>query len=362
VKRVLFVDDEPHILEGLQRMLRPLREAWDVAFASSGQEALDRLAQAPCDVLVTDIRMPGMNGIELLSRVIEQYPFMARIVLSGTADQDLTLRSVTLAHQYLLKPCNAGILREKVEQAMALQATLANPKLKELIYRLHSIPSIPSVYWNPIEMLQAPKVSPKDIGQIIRNDPGMSAKVLQLVNSGFFGLGRRITSPAEAAIGLGVDTVKALALSVCTFSQFNVQGLSGFSIEGLQEHSLRVGLLARQIAASLGQPCSAVEDAFLGGLMHDIGKLVLASNCSDQYQAALLRAREDSLPLREVEQAVFGTAHDEVGGHLLWLWGLPASICDVATKHHRYLPDSGLRASPVMAVHIADALVNASLD
>jgi putative nucleotidyltransferase with HDIG domain len=362
VKRILFVDDEPRILEGLQRMLHPLRAVWDVAFASSGQEALERLANAPRDVLVTDIQMPGMNGIELLSRVIEQYPFMVRMVLSGTADQDLTLRSVTLAHQYLLKPCNAGILREKVEQAMELQVTLANPKLKELIYRLHSIPSIPSVYWNLLEALQTPEVSPKNIGQIIGNDLGMSAKVLQLVNSVFFGLSRRITTPAEAAIYLGVDTVKALALSVCTFSQFDVKGLPGFSIEGLQEHSMRVALLARQIAGSLGQPRSSVEDAFMGGLLHDIGKLVLASNCPDQYKTALLRAKENSLPLREAEQAVFGTAHDEVGGYLLWLWGLPASIADVATKHHRYLPDSELKVSPVLAVHIADALVNASLD
>jgi putative nucleotidyltransferase with HDIG domain len=343
-------------------MLYPLRHVWDVRLVSSGQEALHQLSQAPFEVLVTDVQMPEMSGIELLSRVTEQYPLLVRIVLSGTADQEMTLRSVTLAHQYLLKPCDATVLREKVEQAMHLQATLANPGLKQLIYRLHSVPSIPLVYSNLMHALQSPDVPAKEIGRIIGSDLGMSAKVLQLANSAFFGLNRRITTPAEAAIYLGVDTVRALALSICTFSQFHVEGLPGFSIEALQDHSIRVGLLARQIAKSLGQPRSSAEDAFVGGLLHDIGKLVLASHCPGQYKQALLKAQEQSIPIRDAEQAVFGTAHDEVGGYLLWLWGLPGPVADVATRHHRYPADSELSVSPVLAVHIADALVNAGLD
>src|SRR5262249_34954838 len=109
-KRILFVDDEPQVLEGLQRILYPLPREWKMEFVASGNEALKRLGETEFDVLVTDVRMPEMSGIELLAEVVERYPQVIRMVLSGTVDQDLTLRSAALAHQYLVKPCDAQAL------------------------------------------------------------------------------------------------------------------------------------------------------------------------------------------------------------------------------------------------------------
>jgi YesN/AraC family two-component response regulator len=123
MKRVLFVDDEPKILEGLRRMLYPLRNEWHTAFASNGRDALQLLSESDYDVLVTDIRMPGMSGIELLQEVVKLFPNVVRLVLSGTADRAITLRSVTLAHQYLVKPCDAATLRATVEQSFRLRET-----------------------------------------------------------------------------------------------------------------------------------------------------------------------------------------------------------------------------------------------
>ncbi|MBZ5580545.1 MAG: response regulator, partial [Acidobacteriia bacterium] len=198
MKRVLFVDDEPKVLSGLQRMLYALQNEWHMEFVASGAEALQRLSESEFDVLVTDIRMPVMSGIELLMEVVERYPQIIRLVLSGTVDTDLTLRSAALAHQYLVKPCDAAILRAKVDHALNLRVVLADPGLKQLISRLPSLPSVPAIYARLLEALRSPDVSTKDIGAIIEQDMGMTAKILQLVNSAFLGITRRITTPGEA--------------------------------------------------------------------------------------------------------------------------------------------------------------------
>ena len=214
MKRILFVDDEPKVLDGLRRMLYPYRNEWQMVFVSSASEALQQLSHAQFDVLITDVRMPQMSGIELLSEVVERHPHVVRMVLSGMADKDVTLPSVMLAHQYLDKPCDAVTLRSAVERVFQLRVILDNPSLKQLISRIHSLPSIPTVYMRLIQALQTPDVAPQEIGRIISQDLAMTAKILQLVNSAFFGHRRSITNPTEAVIYLGADTVRALALSV----------------------------------------------------------------------------------------------------------------------------------------------------
>lgn len=362
MKRILFVDDEPLVLDGLKRMLYPFRNEWEMVFVTSGREALQRLAESEFDVLMTDIRMPEMAGIELLTEVANRHPHVVRMVLSGTADQDLTLRSVTLAHQYLMKPCDAKTVRATVEHVLTFHRTLENPALIKVISRLHTLPSIPAVYTNLMRALQSSSVSAAEIGEIISQDLGMTTKVLQLANSAFFGMTRHIATPAEAAVYLGIDTIRALALTVVAFSEFNGKAMPFFSIEKLQEHSLTVGFLARNIAKSLGQSRPAIDNALLGGMLHDIGRLVLASNFPEQYQEVLRMARENASTINQAERAAFGAAHDEVGGYLLWLWGLPDEITEIVAGYHRLAEDPTLSAAPALAVHLADELINASSD
>ena len=361
-KRVLFVDDESKVLGGLQRMLYSLRSEWHMEFVASGTEALQRLAESEFDVLVTDIRMPVMSGIELLTKVVERHPQVIRLVLSGTVDTDLTLRSAALAHQYMVKPCDAATLRAKVEHAFGLRVMLADPGLKQLVSRLPSLPSVPATYLRLLEALRSLEVSARDIGALIEQDVGMTAKILQLVNSAFLGITRRISTPSEAVAYLGVDAVRSLTLSASVFSQFQTRELPGFTAEGLQDHSLKVGALACEIARSLAWPKAAVNDSFVGGLLHDAGKLILAHHCPDQYRQALDLAQRNSLPLRETEREVFGATHAEVGGYLLWLWGLPDEITEVAAMHHHLPANPQQPAGPTEAVHVADALVNQRLD
>lgn len=356
MKRILFVDDEPKVLDGLKRMLYPYRRDWDMVFVGSGEQALQALSESHFDVLITDMRMPGMNGLELLAQVVERFPQVIRMVLSGTADTEITLSSVTLAHQYLAKPCDAGALRATVERALNLRIILDDPGLKQLVSRTHSLPSIPAVYTRLMEAVQSPDVTPKEIGQIISQDLAMSAKVLQLVNSAFFGAQRRITSPTDAVIYLGTETVRALAVTVSVFSQFDAQCVPSFSLQALRDHSLAVATLARGIAESLHLPKSSVEDAFLGGLLHELGKLVLACNYPQQYGEALLRAEKQAIPVQQAELEVFGTTHAQVGAYLLWLWGLPDGVTEIVAGYEQ--PGAEHPHASLVAVHVANALLD----
>ncbi len=114
MKRVLFVDDEPKVLAGLQRMLRPLRHEWRMTFAAGGAEALAMLERGPFDVLVTDMRMPGIDGPQLLEEVRRRFPHVLRIALTGQYHGDAVQRSAALAHYHLAKPCDPDMLKEAI--------------------------------------------------------------------------------------------------------------------------------------------------------------------------------------------------------------------------------------------------------
>ena len=161
MNRILFVDDEPRVLEGQRRMLYSLRNQWDMKFVSSGAEALQCLTESPFGVMVTDVRMPGMNGVELLQEVVKRHPQVIRLVLSGTADIELTLQCVSLSHQYLLKPCDSQTLRATVQRAFCLRVLLHNPALRGLIAQLQSLPSIPAVYGELLDVLRSAMRLPK---------------------------------------------------------------------------------------------------------------------------------------------------------------------------------------------------------
>jgi putative nucleotidyltransferase with HDIG domain len=354
VKRILFVDDEPRVLTGLERMLYPLRKEWTMVFASSGHAALELLSQSEFDVLITDMRMPVMSGMELLERVIEKHPQVVRMILSGTADQEFTLQSVSLAHQFLNKPCDANLLRSTVERALSLRVILEDPKLKSLVTGLRSLPSVPAVYVRLMESLRSPDSSAAEIGAIVSSDPSMTAKMLQLVNSAFFGIQRVIANPVEAVIYLGVETVRSLALTISVFSQFEDGNDSRFRIEEMSNHSTAVAQLARRIAQAMGLPKSSADDAFSGGLMHDLGKLVLACNFPERYREVM--DETDTRSARQAEIRIFGSNHCAVGAYLLWLWGLPDVLTEIVACHHSSL-DEKPAASATTAVQLADALI-----
>jgi HD-like signal output (HDOD) protein/CheY-like chemotaxis protein len=355
---ILFVDDELNVLQGLQRMLRVMRHEWNMAFAQSGQEALDILSKESFDVVVSDMRMPGMDGAQLLNEVMKRYPQIVRIVLSGQSDREMVLKSVRPAHQYLSKPCDPQTLKSTIAHVGALREVLVDSSLRHTVSQMNSLPTLPSTYKEIIEELQAEEPSIKKVGEIISNDVGMTAKILQLVNSAFFGPFRHVSSPSQAAGLLGLETIKPLVLLVQIFSQFDQENLPRFSLSELRDRCLATGALARAIAKLEDQGQTIINDAFMAGLLHDLGKVVLAVNFPERYNESLAAAQEKNIPPWEAERITIGTSHSEAGAYLMGLWGLHDHIVETLAFHHcpEKLHEKGF--NPPIAVHVADALVH----
>jgi HD-like signal output (HDOD) protein len=355
VKRVLFVDDERKVLEGLQRMLRPQRREWAMAFADGGEAALALLAQEPFDVVVTDMRMPGMDGAELLEKVRQLYPRVGRIVLSGHTELEFAFRAARVAHQFLLKPCDADMLRAAILRTCNLQTLLASESLARVVGEMGELPSAPRVYSSLTAALGDPNSSLGQIGAIIEQDVALSAKILQLVNSAFFGLSRDITSVHHAVSYLGVDILQGLVLSVEAFRVFKSSPcLTRFSIDEFQAHAQ----LTARIARTFTLPKVMGDAAVSACVLHDVGKLVLAARLPDQLQQAMGVASEQNRALHEVEQELYGVTHAEIGAYLLGLWGLPAPVTEAVAYHHVpcRVPHHGL--DPVSVVYLSNLLAH----
>jgi HD-like signal output (HDOD) protein/CheY-like chemotaxis protein len=358
MKTLLFVDDEPNVLQGLQRQLRPLRHEWEMNFVEGGQKALDFMAARPVDIVVSDMMMPGMDGSQLLTEVLKRHPQTVRIILSGHAEREAVLRLVGPAHQYLSKPCDADELRKAITRAFALRDLLGNERLKQLTTRIKNLPTLPALYKQLTEELRKDSPATERIGEIISRDIGMTAKILQLVNSAFFGLAQPINSPAEAAVYLGLNTIRSLTLSAGIFSQYDQKICKSFSLDVLAQHSWQVGGMARRVAQLERQDVKSIDQCFLAGLLHDTGQLIFASGLPDEYAAVIAKATSQNLQVWQVEQEVFGATHADVGAYLLALWGLPNPIIEAVAMHHQPSHCAAPEFSPAVAVHAADVFAH----
>ncbi len=353
-KKILFIDDEPNILSGLKRMLRSLRKEFHLEFTESGRKALEIMEKHNFDVVVSDMRMPGMDGATLLAEIQKRFPYSIRIMLSGQANEESIMRTVGVVHQFLAKPCDPEYLKAVLLRVCALHDLMAHPCLREMVSQLDTLPSLPEVYAKLRQAIANPEVPVSEIAAIIEEDMAMSAKVLQLVNSAFFGLFQKVESPARAVNLLGIDTVKNLILGVGAFTEIKASSKI-FPVKKLWSHSLMVGNCAKIIARAQSEDNDLIDNSFIAGLLHDIGKLVMLAKMDKQYEEATLLAGEEGICLRSAEKRIFNAVHDDFGAYLMGLWGMPGPVIEAIGFHHRLdnYPDN--QFSPTIAVHLANA-------
>ena len=355
---VLFVDDEPNILAGLRRMLFAMREGWNMRFAGGGEEALQMLERQNADVVVTDMRMPGMDGAELLTRIEAAHPETIRIVLSGQCDRETALRAVGPTHVFLSKPCDGDRIVDAVGRALRLRDEINDRSLRACVEGLRRLPSPPHTYLDLVAELRKPDGSIANVASIVGRDIALTAKLLQIANSAFFGVGRSIVTPLQAMNFLGIDVVRALVLKAGLIAQLEAAGLEVESLESLVEHGLATGALCRRLWEDAGAPGASPDEAFVAGLLHDIGSVVLAA-IRPELDA---RIREESdatqVPRYLVEREHLGTTHAQIGAHLLAVWGLPDNLVAAACYHHEPMRCGHLEFGLHSVVHVADALAD----
>ena len=356
-KKILFIDDEPMILQGLQRMLRSMRDEWDMSFVDGGEKALDAMAAGPFDVVVTDMRMPVMNGAQLLMEVRRRHPMTVRLILSGHADSDLVAQCLGVAHQYISKPCDPEQLKAMIQNACLIGDDKVTGTVKALLGSIDRLPCMPEVFQELEQALADPETSAQRVGEIIQQDMGMTAKLLKIVNSAFFGLRRTISNPFEAVTYLGIDTVKALVLVNSIFERAEPISTRHLGLDDLWRHSLATANAAKAIALAQGLGRQQADDIFVGGVLEDVGILVLAANFPAAYDRAAEVLLAENLLLSTVEQEEFAVTHADVGAYLLGLWGIPAPVLQIVSLHHspQRIKEPGF--SPALAVYAADILV-----
>jgi response regulator RpfG family c-di-GMP phosphodiesterase len=290
-KRILFVDDDPTLVRAYTLVLQSQSARWEVRSATSAAAALELANREAFDIVVADMRMPGMSGVELIAEIRKRHPQTSRVVLSGVRDQEEVARCLGDTHQFIAKPVDLETLRATIERLCQLDAYLSDANVRALVGQFGVLPSFPALYFEVVNELAAPDASIERVAEIVSQDPAMTAKMLQIVNSAMFGLARKVTNPIEVVQFLGTATVRSLVLSVHVFSSFD-RPPHGFSIEEFWRHALQTAGLARVICRSVGADETVTEDAYLAGMLHDVGKLMLASSRPEQFMQAERLAAE----------------------------------------------------------------------
>ncbi|WP_413729422.1 HDOD domain-containing protein [Sodalis sp. RH22] len=333
--QVMFVDDESRVLSGIERALMLQDTEWECRFATSGQEALAMLEEEPADVVVSDMRMPLMDGAELLTRVRDRWPGTIRIILSGYSEASSTLRMVDVAHRFVAKPCDSTALLAMVGGALALRALFQDPAVVEAVGRISRLPAAPKVFTEVCRLLASAGGDTRRIAGLLGSDPALSVKIMQLANSAFFSRGGRIHDIGNAITRLGLDQVKLLVLA----SQIFADASTDPYVDRLQRSSLLASTLAARISGHQELEPTAALLASIARLIPEL--------------------RE---PGREVSATQDNTSmHAAVGAYLLALWGLPMDIVEAVAYHVEPSRSAEKAFGVTGAVHVAVALANNSV-
>jgi HD-like signal output (HDOD) protein/CheY-like chemotaxis protein len=361
-KNVLFVDDNDNIISGIQRQLRPYREQWQLFFASSGAHALQLMAQQPIDLIISDMMMPEMRGDELLRKVSELYPSTVRIILSGYADEATLKSGLEVAHQYLSKPCSSETLREAITQIFKVQACAHNPRIAAEVGDPNQLPSLPKIYHQLNEAIADEDISISDIAKIFASDMVLSAKLLQLVNSPYFGFNRVISSLTDSINLVGLKKLNNLVLSVHVKNAFPVSDAEmECYMEYLWQDAGRVAELARQIALSENQQEDRPDQAYLAGLLHNMGLLIFLSRGGDELTRLMEQVENTDIPVADLEMAIFGFTRSEAAAYVLSLWKIPPRIIEGILLQNNPNDSDYDGVSALTAVHVASSLLKPSV-
>lgn len=324
---VLFVDDDPNVLSGLKRSMRACQDRCDSRFCTSGEEGLALMAEQPADVVVSDMRMPRMDGATFLTQIRSRYPATVRIILSGYAAPESVLRTVEPAHLYLAKPCTPDALISAVTRPLALRKLLHSPSLRETIAGLSTVPSMPKMFYSLEAELMSPNASAHAVADIISQDVAMTAELLKLTNSGYFSVLGNVSSPLQAVLILGLETVQSLVLHIGIFRQFAHSGAAGDGMQAINSYSIRLGRLTQELARAEGANNAQLGLAYCVGLLSSIGALVLMDSHPDRM-SAIKKTVADGMGLAVAEDRVMGANHWIMGAYLLGLWGFSEPVVE----------------------------------
>lgn len=351
--RMLIVDDEQPLLDALEGRLRPLRKRWQMRFVNSGQEALDLMDQETFDILLCDVRMPGIDGTQVLTQARKQHPGLVRVAMTGNQGDRLALQLVPLAHQVIGKPFDVKALEDVVASANRLRGLITQDRVRDILGQIEELPAAPGVSAKLNAELSKPNVESRNIVEIIQREASLCSKILRVVNSPFIGALRPILDIPHAISFLGLDMLRSLVMSTEIHETLCSQNMPAhFDLAQFQLHQLVTASIARKICKGYVRS----EDAFIAGLLHDVGLLLSISHLRELYTPIWKSTVDDEQSLFELEYKILGTSHAELGGYLMSLWGLPQEVVIAAAFHHKpwITPHEGVAIEDI--IYVSDNL------
>jgi len=351
--RILLVDGDGDLLQVIRRAFWKRHRTWEVLLAHSGAEAIQALARDPVDIVIADLGLPDMAGMDLIHQVRDLQPGAVRIALANPPLAQGLEQAEGDLHRLFLKPLEPDFLLGVVE-SLDIEDDETNVRaIRAFVGGLGRIPSLPSLYSELVALLQREDAGMNEVARLIRKDLGVASQVLKLANSVHCASDRPVAELSRAVAMLGVDSLRSLVLFRGIISGADSPHPQGLDLEKLWFHSFEVATGVRKLVVLEGETQLA-DLAFSAGLLHDIGLVVLATDPAGRYRAILELAQTSRTPLAVLEHDTYGVDHAQVGAHLLSLWGLPPEFCRPVREHHA--PPSGGEGFPLSAaLHLADA-------
>lgn len=356
--RILIIDEDPKALQDYRDALAPKSGQWTVDYAPCVDEGLRAAQEDKPDVVIAALSIADGHGADILTRFEKIAPDAQRFITATEEDKPKLESTFGSSFQFLPSPCPPARLITEIQRCVAIDNWLGNDRIKKLISKMGEFPSLPPIYLKVVNALNSRDASADAIAQAIAGDLAISAKVLQTVNSSFYGFDEKISNISQAVNILGIDCVKNLVLAIQVFNKMGRTAEQKAITDQLWHHSMSVAVAARRIVAYETKDDKAAEEAYSAGLMHDIGKLVLLNAVPKQFAAARELSNEISIPLKEAEDQVIGCNHAETGAYLLARWGMPANLTEAVALHHEPVNSFGKSFSALAAVHIANAIVH----
>ena len=330
----------------------------NLILTGNATQALEFVDQNHVEAVVVGSELPDMTGLRLLDLVFQHNPSVHRFLVVDADRRQSSRVSASIAHFLIRAPLSSSRLTASLDRANQLTEWFGPGFATQILSRLRKIPSPPLPYFRALTELDSPEVSLEKLSATIAQHADLASKMMDMVNSPAFQLPRPLASIDEVVRMLGMDAATTMALVAHLFCQFNRISPYLFPLEGLRRHALYTGRLARALARAERMPVDVQDRAFLAGLLHDAGKLLLAANAPDTYGRINAEIRFGFRSFTDVEREALGMSHAEVGAWLAGVWDLPMDVVAALAFHHEPRQLAKMPFSIPHIVHVANILAH----
>ena len=350
--RVLFVHPDADELEVWRRMLLEQRHDWEVELYTAVGPAWMRLTEAPPDLVVAPMCV-ALDGRVLLTQVRDEQPAVARVLVAGGVCDERAVEGQRIAQRVLPDDAEPAQFVETLSQVLKQRELVSQPELQAVLGRVGQLPAAPDVHARLVRRLRDPNATLSEFAGLVAEDSGLAAQVLRLANGAYFGRGQSVGNLEGAAARLGTRLLTSIVLAAEAFGRFGTPA-AGFSMDAFQQHST----LVARIATGLEPRAAWIDNAFTAGLLHDVGRLIIAAQMPKDYARIEKRAAKEGLPRHVIERELLGTDHAAMGASLLGQWGLPTAVLEAVQHHHAVSLAGDITLDASLAVAVADRLAH----